>query len=224
MWTDFLTISLPDLVTLAERMGVPALVRILGWRISSLKTAVWLDVPRSGRSTDVAGLARAKMLSHRPRIEIRYRVDAPVNTRSDRPPGSPSPARSTPTCGLSNVATSNLSFCQERRQGGKRSQHTPTSLHGHSDVTAALSLARAGLAVLLGLARPAYLSRAHADEPEPHPVPRYPTPPDLAQASSAFFSHHAPSNGSAQPSSSYSARHPNSSTREEGGTVTVGTP
>ena len=96
--------------------------------------------------------------------------------------------------------------------------HTP-SLHGHRDVAAVLSLARAGLPALLGLARPAYLSRAHAEEPDAHPVPRYPTHPDLAQASSALFSHHAPSNDSAQPSSSSSARHPNSSTREKGDTV-----
>ena len=94
----------------------------------------------------------------------------------------------------------------------------PAARIWHRDVTAALSLARAGLAALLGLARPAYLSRAHAEEPDAHPVPRYPTPADLVQASSALFSHQAPSNGSPQPSSSSLACHPNSSTREEGGT------
>ena len=62
------------------------------------------------------------------------------------------------------------------------------------DTTAALSIARAGLAALLGIARPSYLSRAHADASH-HPVPRSPSHADLVRASSVLFSE-SPSSGS----------------------------
>ena len=79
--------------------------------------------------------------------------------------------------------------------GGTRTPAPPQALPthcklGHRDVTAGLSLARAGLAALLGLARPAYLSRAHAEEPDAHPVPRYPMPHDLVRASSRSLLSH----------------------------------